>query len=93
MRYAILVDIDDETFIDGNYEGKDLAMDMYCHWSETYPYLTFQLAAVVATNHPIPDELFMPRNKKILAHANRVEESKVSPKWTRGPGASETKLH
>ena len=72
--YVILVEVDETTYIDGNYSDERLATEVFGRWAETYPNLDFELAELIAGNNPIPDELFMPNNRVILEFANRVAE-------------------
>jgi hypothetical protein len=94
-RHDILVEVKllggNKTFIDGHYLDKDWAEEIRDHWADTYPYLKFKLAPAIK-GHTITDDEFMARNRELLEYANRVEESKISPKWTRGP-MTEVKLH
>ena len=69
-KFVIMVDIDETTYIDGNYENKKLATEVGERWAKKYPHLDFKLAALLADNHPIPDELFIPNNRPILELAN-----------------------
>ena len=73
-NYVILVEVDETTYIDGNYHDERLAREVFERWTKRYPNLDFELAALLAGNNPIPDELFMPNNIVILEFANRVAE-------------------
>jgi hypothetical protein len=68
--YAILVEVGDTTFIDGNYTNKASAQDAFGRWKKTYPNLNFDLCVVVSKSWPIADEIFMPNNRKTLEIAN-----------------------
>jgi len=73
-NYVILVEVDETTYVDGNYHDEQLAIDVFERWAEKYPNLEFELAEIVAGNNPIPDELFMANNKVILEFANSLAE-------------------
>lgn len=73
-NYIILVEVDETTYIDGNYHDEQMAIDVFEHWAETYPNLEFELAELITGSNPIPDELFMPNNKVILEFANSLAE-------------------
>ena len=74
-NYVILVEVDETTYVDGNYYDEQLAIDVFEHWAETYPNLEFELAELVGpSSFPIPDELFMAKNKVILEFANSLAE-------------------
>ena len=62
-NYVILVDIDEKTYVDGHYRDEQMAIDVFEHWARTYPNLEFELAELIAGYSPIPDELFMAKNK------------------------------
>ena len=34
-NYVILVDIDEQTYIDGHYKDEQMAIDVFEHWAET----------------------------------------------------------
>lgn len=68
--YAILVDVGDTTFIDGHYTNKASAQAAFGRWEKTYPNLHFDLCFVISKSCPIPDETFMPNNRKTLEIAN-----------------------
>jgi len=70
MSYAILVDVGNTTFIDGHYADKELAQYAFGRWEKTYPNLHFDLCFVISKSCPIPDETFMPNNRKTLEIAN-----------------------
>tara|TARA_R110000824_G_scaffold9154_2_gene41179 strand:+ start:502 stop:774 length:273 start_codon:yes stop_codon:yes gene_type:complete len=81
-NYVILVDIDDQTYVDGHYKDEQMAIDVFEHWAETYPNLEFELAELVGpSSFPIPDELFMARNKVILEFANSLAEITSSERY------------
>lgn len=73
-NYIILVEVDETTYIDGNYSDEQMAIDVFEHWAETYPNLEFELAELIAGDNSIPDELFMPNNRVILEFANSLAE-------------------
>lgn len=74
-NYVILVEVDETTYVDGNYHDEQLAIDVFERWAEKYPNLEFELAELVGpSSFPIPDELFMANNKVILEFANSLAE-------------------
>lgn len=74
-NYVILVEVDETTYVDGHYKDEQMAIDVFEHWAETYPNLEFELAELVgSSSFPIPDELFMAKNKVILEFANSLAE-------------------
>ena len=83
-NYVILVDIDEKTYVDGHYKDEQRAIDVFEYWAETYPNLEFELAELVGPgSFPIPDELFMAKNKVILEFANSLAEITHGENYTK----------
>lgn len=82
-NYVILVDIDEKTYVDGHYRDEQMAIDVFEHWARTYPNLEFELAELIAGYSPIPDELFMAKNKVILEFANSLAEITHDENYTK----------
>ena len=47
MKYAIMVTVANETFVDGHYSNEDDAKEVFKRWEQTYPQLKFDFCAVV----------------------------------------------
>tara|TARA_R110000796_G_scaffold247541_1_gene373050 strand:+ start:456 stop:722 length:267 start_codon:yes stop_codon:yes gene_type:complete len=81
-NYVILVDIDEQTYVDGHYKDEQMAIDVFEHWAETYPNLEFELAQLVG-GFPIPDALFMAKNIEVLKFANSSAKITNSKSYNR----------
>tara|TARA_Y100000310_G_scaffold123718_1_gene122485 strand:- start:200 stop:460 length:261 start_codon:yes stop_codon:yes gene_type:complete len=74
MKYAIMVTVADETFIDGHYSNEDDAKEVFKRWEQTYPQLKFDFCATLGHVWPISDEVFMPNNRDVLKIVNALAE-------------------